>query len=129
MKRLIRLFAVVCVCLGLLSWVAPAQPALANEGVELKNSFDAKLNTEFGQKIDINNTNVRAFRKYRGMYPTLAGLIVQNAPYDKVEDVLEIPSLSERQKQILQENLKYFTATDPEAFLNEGDDRINNGIY
>ncbi|WP_159789555.1 photosystem II complex extrinsic protein PsbU [Sodalinema gerasimenkoae] len=129
MKRLVRLFAVVCVCVGLLGWVAPLQPALANEGVGLKNSFDAKLDTEFGKKIDINNTNVRAFRKYRGMYPTLAGLIVQNAPYEKVEDVLNIPSLSERQKQVLQENLKYFTATDPEAFLNEGDDRINNGIY
>lgn len=129
MKRLVRCLAVLCLFVGLFGWVAPMQPAIANEETGLTNSYDAKLDTEFGEKIDLNNTNVRAFRQYRGMYPTLARLIVENAPYQNVEDVLDLPTLSERQKDVLQANLNNFTVTDPEDFLNEGDDRINNGIY
>ncbi len=63
------------------------------------------------------------------MYPNLAAKIVQNAPYQKVEDVLELPGLSDRQKQILQANLDKLTVTDTEGAFNEGDDRYNNGIY
>ena len=37
---------------------------------ELRNKADDKLDTEFGKKIDLNNTNVRAFQRYPGMYPT-----------------------------------------------------------
>jgi photosystem II PsbU protein len=43
--------------------------------------------------------------------------------------VLNIPGLSDRQKQILQANLDHFTVTEQEAVFNEGDDRFNNGIY
>jgi photosystem II PsbU protein len=103
---------------------------LAVEGqTTLRNRADEKLATEFGRKIDLNNTNVRAFQKYPGLYPNLATKIARNAPYQKVEDVLEIPGLSERQKQILQANLDNFTVTDVEAVYTEGDDRYNNGIY
>ncbi|WP_017662557.1 photosystem II complex extrinsic protein PsbU [Baaleninema simplex] len=129
MKRLVRLLTVVCLLVGLAGWVGLPQPAMANEGGALKNSFDVKLKTEFGEKLDLNNTNLRAFRKYRGMYPTLATLVIEHAPYENVEDVLDIPGLSERQKEILQANLDKFTVTEPESFLIEGDDRINNGIY
>lgn len=108
----------------------PSAPMLlaAAEG-EIRNKMYDKLQTEFGKKVDLNNTNVRAFRQYQGMYPTLAGLVVKNAPYEKVEDVLKIPGLSETQKEILQANLGSFTVTDVEEALVEGDDRINNGIY
>jgi len=100
------------------------------EGAEsIRNVMDDKLSTEFGKKIDLNNTNVRAFLRYPGLYPTLAGLIIQNAPYEKVEEVLEIPNLTSRQKEILEKNLKNFTVTEPEAALVEGGDRFNNGIY
>lgn len=47
--------------------------------------------------IDINNANVRAYAKYPGMYPTVAGLLATNGPYEKVEDVFKIPGLTDRQ--------------------------------
>ncbi len=142
MQRLVRLVAVFGLVVGCLGWLGFPQNAVAASwtGITLqspvlaaqplyRNPVDDKLATEFGEKIDLNNTNVRAFRQYRGLYPTLAGLIVQNAPYEKVEDVLDISSLSSRQKELLQANLDNFTVTDPEVSLIEGDDRINNGYY
>jgi photosystem II PsbU protein len=63
------------------------------------------------------------------MYPTLARMIARNAPFDSVEDVLKMPGLTERQKDILRANLDYFTVTSPEDALVEGADRFNNGIY
>lgn len=102
-------------------------------GVEVeavpRNRADDKLATEFGKKIDLNNTNVRAFQRYPGMYPNLAKQIIKNAPYENVEDVLDIEGLSDRQKELLQANLDKFTVTEPEAAFVEGDDRFNNGIY
>jgi photosystem II PsbU protein len=88
-----------------------------------------KLASEFGKKVDLNNSSVRAFRQFPGMYPTLAGLIVKNAPYNNVEDVLKVSGLSDRQKEILRSNLGNFTVTEVEAALVEGQDRINPGIY
>jgi len=108
------------------SWGTPT--VLVAE-VREQNPVDQKLGTEFGQKIDLNNTNVRAFRKYPGMYPTLARMVVENAPYENVEDILNLPGLSERQKSTLQANLDNFTVTQVEVSLTEGDDRINNGLY
>lgn len=140
-----RLLTVLSLLVGCLGWFGVPQHAIAadlssvtlhsvpvlavEETTTLRNRADDKLATEFGKKIDLNNTNVRAFQKYQGMYPNLAAKIVQNAPYQKVEDVLELPGLSDRQKQILQANLDKFTVTDTEAAFNEGDDRYNNGIY
>ncbi|MDJ0734814.1 MAG: photosystem II complex extrinsic protein PsbU [Nostocaceae cyanobacterium] len=145
-KRLVRLltvftFLIVC-CLGWLSTpqiaqaanfnsvVLPSVSILAVEGAEsLRNTADEKLADVYGDKIDLNNTNVRAFQKYRGMYPTLASKIIKNAPYDKVEDVLNIQGLSERQKGILEANLDNFTVTPMADVFIQGDDRINPGIY
>lgn len=138
LARLLTVFSLLLGCWGWLgttqiaqaanlqSFLMPQVPVLA---VELRNSADAKLATEFGKKIDLNNTNVRAFQQYPGLYPTLAGKIVQNAPYSKVEDVLDIPGLSDRQKNLLQANFDKFTVTQIESVFNEGDDRYNNGIY
>jgi photosystem II PsbU protein len=145
MKGLVRLLAVFSVllgCWGWLGWQPNAVAAtfgsltgntiLANAaptGEDLRNAADAKLGTEFGKKIDLNNTNVRAFRQYPGLYPTLAGKIVVNAPYKDVNDVLDLPGLTEAQKDLLQSNLDNFTITDVEGTFVEGDDRYNNGIY
>jgi len=157
MKRLVCLLTSFFALMGCIGWfdlsqsaiaanlsVTPvqhsfAQPALLGSvmfvpkllAVEetLRNQMDEKMRTEFGKKLDLNNTNVRAFRLYQGMYPTLAGLVVKNAPYQTVDEVLAIPGLSERQKEILQANLENFTVTDVEEALVEGNDRINNGIY
>lgn len=96
---------------------------------DLRNPADAKLAGEYGQKIDLNNANVRLFRQYRGFYPTLAKKIVDNAPYKKVEDVLDIAGLSDRQKSLLQAHFDNFTVTPPADVFNEGGDRYNPGYY
>lgn len=103
---------------------------LANAGGrELRNSIDDKLATEYGNKIDVNNTNIASFRKFRGLYPTIAGKVVSNAPYNAVEDVLNIPGLSEVEKNRLEQNIDIFTISDPDPALVEGADRFNNGVY
>jgi photosystem II PsbU protein len=140
MKRFARLLVVFSLCLACLvgvsqqamaatwnsSMVLASSPAT---GEEIRNSADSKLSTEFGKKIDLNNTNVRAFRKYPGLYPTLARKVVDNAPYKSVEDVLSIAGLSEKQKEMLNANLDKFTLTAVDDTFNEGGDRYNNGYY
>lgn len=95
---------------------------------ERRNAADDKL-SELGRKIDLNNSDVRDFRQYRGFYPGLASKIVQNAPYESVEDVLNIPGLSATQKERLQANIDSFIVTPPASVFNEGDDRYNPGVY
>jgi photosystem II PsbU protein len=137
MKRLVRLLAVLSLLVGCWGWLGLPQNAVAANltgttvaaATPMRNAVDAQLGTEFGKKIDLNNTNVRAFRQYPGLYPTLAGKIVTNAPYKSVNDVLKIPGLTERQKDLLQANLDKFTITEVNPALVEGDDRYNNGIY
>ncbi|MGB6295426.1 MAG: photosystem II complex extrinsic protein PsbU [Rivularia sp. (in: cyanobacteria)] len=68
---------------------------------------------EFETKIDLNNANIIAFQDCRGFYPNLAKKIVLNSPYEKVEDVLQIPGLSERQKELLKSELVNFEVTPP----------------
>ena len=103
---------------------------LANAGGrELRNSVDDKMATAYGSKIDVNNTNIAAFRKHRGLYPTIAGKVVSNAPYDSVEDILQIPGLRAVEKDRLQKNMDIFTISDPDPALVEGADRFNNGVY
>lgn len=126
------------ICLGLLG----CQTALATnllfpalilaESAPLSNDLmQNRIQTPVRQngKIDLNNTNVRAFSQYRGLYPTLAGVIVKNAPYDSVKDVLDIEGLSDHQKQVLQANLDNFVLNDVQGAMVEGGDRYNNGIY
>lgn len=155
MKRLTCLVATLSLLVSLLGWTgfapgaiaaplpqlgnAPASLAWFNSVVTMphllaveespRDVVSDKLASEFGQKLDLNNTNIRYFREYPGLYPTLAGKIVKYAPYKKVEDVLAIPGLTERQKEILRDNFDNFTVSDVEAALTEGADRYNNGIY
>ncbi len=122
MKTIVRLFAILMVLISSVGFVGSAVAA------EL-NPVDAKLTTEYGQKIDLNNEDVRGFRQLRGFYPNLAAKIIKYAPYDSVEEVLEIPGLSEKQKQRLEANLDKFVVTPPANELIEGGDRINPGLY
>jgi photosystem II PsbU protein len=140
-KGLVRLFSVLILVLGCWGWLGTTDTAQAvsfnsfvgNQvsvlALARQNKADEKLATDFGKKIDLNNTNIAAFQKYPGLYPTLAKKIIKNAPYEKVEDVLSLTGLSDRQKQLLERNLENFTVTEYEPNFNEGDDRINNGIY
>ncbi|MFM5999798.1 MAG: photosystem II complex extrinsic protein PsbU [Dolichospermum sp.] len=141
MKGLVRLFTVLTLvlgCWGILGTTQTAQALSFNSFVgsqvpvlplARQNKADQKLGTDFGKKIDLNNTNIAAFQKYPGLYPTLGSKIIKNAPYKKVEDVLNIPELSDEQKALLQANLDNFTVTEFDPEFNEGDDRFNNGIY
>ncbi len=108
-------------------WNAPTTPLLM--AMEPRNRADDKLATEFGKKIDLNNTNIRAFMEYPGLYPTLARKILQNAPFESIDDVLKMPELTDRQISVLQANMDRFTLSDPEDTFVEGGDRFNNGIY
>ncbi len=140
MQRFARLLVVFGLCLTCL--VGIVQPSIAVSlnssivlaaapatGEAIVNTADSKLGTEFGKKIDLNNTNVRSFRKYPGLYPSIARKVVDNAPYKTVEDVLNIPGLSEKQKEMLNANLDKFTLTSTDDTFNEGGDRYNNGYY
>lgn len=142
MKRLIRLLPVFVLLLACLGNVPRAQaadltdllwqssPVLVAEA-PVRNEADDKL-AEIKNKIDLNNTNLRAFMNYRGFYPTLGSKIINYAkkhPYEQVEDVLNIPGLSDRQKERLQANMENFTVTPKSNVYNEGDERLNNGIY
>lgn len=53
-------------------WIAMPQLAQADE---LRNLADDKIAQAQG-KVDLNNSSVRRFQQFPGMYPTLAGKIV-----------------------------------------------------
>ena len=137
MKRFFGLLMALGLVFGTL--VSNAQPAVAsmlNNGAVFlaettlpRNAIDDKLATEYGYKLDVNNTNVAAFRKYRGLFPTIAGKIIRNAPYENLEEILEIPGLTDVEKSRIQENMDIFTISPPNPALVEGDDRYNNGAY
>ncbi|WP_299490805.1 photosystem II complex extrinsic protein PsbU [Acaryochloris sp. IP29b_bin.137] len=139
MRSFVRRFGLIglAVAIGLsfLGWSQPVNALGLQTGPTVvlagayRNPIDAKLETDFGQKIDVNNTNVLAFMKYKGLYPTVAGKVVQNAPYSSVEEVLQIDGLTDQQKKALQDNLGNFTITDPDPSLVGGQDRYNPGVY
>ena len=141
MKKIGLLLTIFSLCLGCLGLVPsdkahagnlnlttwPSASILAVESRTVNNA-DKKLG-EIGEKLDLNNSPLRSFRKYRGMFPTIAAQIVDNAPYEKVEDVLGTPGLTEDQKKLLKANLKNFTVTPRADVYNEGDYRLNTGSY
>lgn len=138
MKRLISIFAIALFAIG--SWgfsgvttanaaelnifTLQSSPILAAR----RNAADDKLGQIQG-KLDLNNSDIRDFRDLRGFYPTLASAIIKYAPYSSVEDVLDIPGLSESQTKRLQANLGNFVVTKTSVVMNAGDDRINPGVY
>lgn len=141
MKRLAGLLAVLVVVISVLGWIGVPQPARAAGLNHLtlstspvlaagrRNAVEEKLVNKFGEKIDLNNSNVRAFIQYPGMYPTLAGLIVRNSPYESVDAIFKLPGLTQQQKSVLERYKDRFVVTDPSEALVEGGDRFNNGIY
>ena len=57
-----------------------------------------------GDKIDLNNANIRAYLKVGGMYPTIAGKIVTSGPFKTVADIYNIPGLTGPEKDVLKKN-------------------------
>jgi len=134
MKRLLSLLTGALVMAGLMAVLIVAGPVQADQdlvskysGNEIRNVVDDKIAERAG-KVDLNNSSVRRFQQFPGMYPTLAGKIVLGGPYDSVDDVLNL-DLSDRQKELFEKYRENFTVTEPEIALNEGNDRINDGQY
>jgi len=133
-RRLLALVTLLIVGLGV--WFGDPHAAIAAgfkdmvlATTALRNKADAGLDIVYGDKIDLNNTDVRSFRKYPGMYPTLARILVKHSPYEQVEDILDVRELSQQQKAFLASKLDLFTVSPPiDAFV-AGQDRINPGIY
>ena len=126
MTRLNRWLATLLCSVLLFSCLLGLQPQLA-QADELRNLAEEKIAQGQG-KVDLNNSSVRRFQQFPGMYPTLAGKIVVGGPYTDVDDVLKL-DLSERQKELFEKYRSNFTVTQPEIALNEGFDRINDGQY
>jgi photosystem II PsbU protein len=124
MKRLVAWLLGGVAMFGLLASLLLPAPAWADE---LRNVADEKI-AETAGKVDLNNASVRRFQQYPGMYPTLAGKIVLGGPYENVDDVLKL-DLTERQKELFEKYKENFTVTPPSIALNEGFDRINDGVY
>ena len=78
-----------------------------------------------GDKIDLNNANIRAYLKVPGFYPSIASKIVVNGPFKTVADIYNIPGLTSTQKDIIKKSESRFLALDvkPEYEI----DKINNG--
>jgi photosystem II PsbU protein len=124
MKRLVAWLMSGVLLAGLLmALVLP--PAV--HAADLRNLADDKI-AERGDKVDLNNSSVRRFQEFPGMYPTLAGKIVLGGPYSGVDDVLEL-DLTDRQRELFNKYKDNFTVTPPAIALNEGFDRINDGQY
>jgi photosystem II PsbU protein len=136
MKRFVSILAALLLVIG--AWgFAPAARASETGLFTIQpsallarvNTSDAKRQELIKGKLDLNNSDVREFRKLKGFYPDLASKIIQNAPYNSVEDVLDIPGLSPSQSERLRASLDEFFITDVEASMNAGGDRYNPGLY
>ena len=122
MKRLLSWLTGLVVMAGLL--MSLSMPSSV-QAADIRNVADDKI-AERGDKVDLNNSSVRRFQQFPGMYPTLAGKIVLGGPYDSVDDVLSL-DLTDRQKELFEKYRDNFTVTAPSIALNEGFDRINDG--
>ncbi len=136
MKRVVSILAALLLVVGSIGFASAAQASemgvfnLESPVLLARvNTADAKRRELVKGKLDLNNSDVREFRQLRGFYPTLASKIIQNAPYENVEDVLDIPGLSDSQLERLQANLDKFVVTDVAASMNAGGDRYNPGLY
>lgn len=78
-----------------------------------------------GDKIDLNNANVRAYRQFPGFYPSIAAKVTSGGPFKAVSDVYNIPGLSSAEKDIIKKYEAKFVVLDvkPEYYI----DKVNNG--
>ena len=133
MKRLLSWLTGALVMASLMAGLVLPSSVYADDlrnkysGNEIRNIADDKIAARDG-KVDLNNSSVRRFQQFPGMYPTMAGKIVLGGPYDSVDDVLSL-DLTERQQELFAKYRDNFTVTPPSIALNEGDDRINDGQY
>ena len=113
MKRLLSWLTGALLMAGLMAGLILPASVHADEdlvgkysGNEIRNIADDKIAAREG-KVDLNNSSVRRFQQFPGMYPTMAGKIVLGGPYNDVDEVLNL-DLSERQIELFN---KYITTT------------------
>jgi photosystem II PsbU protein len=122
MKALVR-FSIIAMAIAIF-WTGFPGSFLSVYANELPETNVIKVDSS---KIDVNNSNINAFRKIPGFYPTLGRIIIQNAPYSSLDDVLNISGLSDVQKQRIKDNAGIFIVQKPDNSLNR--ERYNNSIY
>lgn len=98
--------------------VQPAAARIDYEGIQYLGG---------GNKLDLNNVNVRGFLKLPGTYPTIASKVVRHSPYEKPEEVLSIPDLTEPEKETLKKYMDRFVTLPPTGEFHL--DQVNNGQY
>jgi photosystem II PsbU protein len=77
--------------------------------------------------IDVNNANVRAYLKLPGFYPSLAGIIASNGPYESVDDISKLPGVTAAMKEALTKYKGNLVALEPSPQYEI--DKLNNGLY
>jgi hypothetical protein len=76
-------------------------------------------------KWDLNSAFVGDYKYFPGMFPTSAGKIASNGPYEKVSDIYKIPGLTDNDIKNFKKYDKYFTVNPPGRSFYE---RINNRV-
>jgi len=125
MKALIR-FSVLLVAIASI-WTTGFLGSFGSNAAFAEDLAPTNFYTQDLSKIDLNNANINSFRQVKGAYPTLGRIIVENAPYKSFDDVLNIPGLTEAQKELLKANADKFSLKRPDESL--GRERINNANY
>jgi photosystem II PsbU protein len=82
-----------------------------------------------GDKIDLNNANIRAYLRIPGMYPGAAGKIASytGPAFKSVGDVYNIKGLTDAEKAVIKKNEGRFVVLEPKPEYVI--DRLNNGLY
>ncbi|MBD2318626.1 photosystem II complex extrinsic protein PsbU [Phormidium tenue] len=125
MKALIR-FSVLLVAIASI-WTTGFLGSFGSNSAFAEELPATNFYTQDLSKIDLNNSNINTFRQVRGMYPTLGRIIIENAPYKSLNEVLEIDGLNEAQKELIKANADKFTLKKPDESM--GRERINNANY
>ena len=125
MKALIR-FSVLLVAIASI-WTTCLLGSFGSSAAFAEDLPATSFYTQDLSKIDLNNSNINTFRQVRGTYPTLGRLIIDNAPYKSLDDVLNIKGLSPSQKELITANADKFVLKKPDESM--GRERINNANY
>ncbi|WP_017324137.1 photosystem II complex extrinsic protein PsbU [Synechococcus sp. PCC 7336] len=116
----------LAIILSLSSIFTAPMPALAEAGAAEVSGIPV---AELEVPLDVNYDILRTYRELPGFYPTLARKIIFGAPYDKIDDVLDIEGLTDTEKQLLEANLKNLKAGAYDEGANYLENRINKGYY
>lgn len=83
-----------------------------------------------GDKVDVNNANIRAFTRFKGMYPGAAAKVLKAVPdagYKSAGEMMAAPGLTGPEKDAISkyQDKWVFLTPKPEYVI----DRLNNGLY